>query len=166
MPSNYDRMIDRTQWDKTRHWEMLGPETAQEWQWLKSGFIATGPRVRFRQLGGFFQIWPALSSNEYLGMEYVSKYGVFASGDTTPSKSSFTVDTDTCIWPDELMVSALKASYFSVKGFDASNLSADMMRELSIAKANDGGSRNLSFAPVSQNILIGPNNVPDSLYGQ
>ena len=35
MPSDFDRPVDRTQWDKTRHWEMIGPDTAQQWQWLK-----------------------------------------------------------------------------------------------------------------------------------
>ncbi len=48
MPSDFDRLIDRTDWDKSQHWEMLGPETAQQWQWLKSGFISSGPRIRFR----------------------------------------------------------------------------------------------------------------------
>jgi hypothetical protein len=26
MPSDFDRKIDRTQWDKSKHWEALGPE--------------------------------------------------------------------------------------------------------------------------------------------
>ena len=47
LPAAYDRLIDRTDWDKTQHWEMLGPETMQQVQWLKSGFISTGPRVRY-----------------------------------------------------------------------------------------------------------------------
>ncbi len=51
MPSDYDRLIDDTDWDKSRHWGILGPETAQQWQWLKSGYISTGPRMRFRVLG-------------------------------------------------------------------------------------------------------------------
>src|ERR1051325_3557590 len=38
-PTDYDSPIDRTQWDKSRHWEMLGPETNQQWEWLKSGYI-------------------------------------------------------------------------------------------------------------------------------
>ena len=98
MPSDYDRPIDRTHWDKSKHWEMLGPETAQQWQWLKSGYISTGPRIRFRLLGGFFQIWPAVTTPEYLGLEYISKnWAANASG---TGKSSFTVDTDTCIYPD------------------------------------------------------------------
>jgi len=168
-PVDFDRVVNRTQWDKTKHWEMMGPETAQEWQWLKSGYIATGPRVRFRQLGGFFQIWPAMASSEYLGMEYISKYwatsaAAYAAG-SGPDKASFTVDTDVCIWPDELMIAGLKAAYFGVKGFDDTAFKADFGRQLSIAKATDGGARTLSFAPGYPGVLITPANVPDSGYG-
>lgn len=164
-PSDFDRMIDRTQWDKTKHWEMMGPETAQEWQWLKSGYIATGPRIRFRQLGGYFQLWPAVSANEYLGLEYVSKNGVIASGDVQPSKQQFSVDTDTCIWNDQLMIAGFKMAYFLAKGFDSAPYIADYQRELGIAKATEAGSRNLSFAPGYPGVLITPANIPDSGYG-
>ena len=34
LPTAYDRLIDRTDWDKTQHWEMLGPETPQQMAWL------------------------------------------------------------------------------------------------------------------------------------
>ena len=162
-PADFDRQIDRTQWDKTRHWEMLGPESAQQWQWLKSGFIATGPRLRFRRMGGFFQIWPPIASAEYLGWEYVSN--AWAQDTTGAGKSSFTVDTDTCIFPDRLMVLGLKLKYFEVKGFDTTALSRDYQDELSIAMANDMGSETLSFAPQLSQQLIGVANLPDTGYG-
>ena len=162
-PSGFDRPIDRTQWDKTKHWEMLGPETAQQWQWLKSGFISTGPRVRFRRLGGTFQIWPPIVANELLGMEYVSnQWAVSLAG---AGKSSFTVDTDTCVFPDRLMVLGLKLKYFAVKGFDTTRLDREYESELSIAKANDMGSQTLSFAPRLSQTLIGVASIPDTGYG-
>jgi hypothetical protein len=162
-PADFDRQIDRTQWDKTKHWEMLGPESAQQWQWLKSGFIATGPRLRFRRLGGTFQIWPPIASAEYLGMEYVSSN--WAASATGTGKPSFTVDTDTCIFPDRLMVLGLKLKYFAVKGFDTTDLRQDYSDELSIAMANDMGSETLSFAPQLSQMLIGVANLPDTGYG-
>lgn len=165
LPSDFDRVIDRTQWDKTKHWEMMGPETAQEWQWLKSGYIATGPRIRFRQLGGYFQTWPAIAANELLGMEYISQNWAISNGIFAPDKSAFSADNDSCVWPDELMIAGLKYSYFDIKGFDASKLEATFARQLGIAKAADGGSRTLSFAPDSPTVLITPANIPDSNYG-
>lgn len=165
LPSDFDRLIDKTDWDKSKHWEMMGPETNQQWQWLKSGFISTGPRLRYRVLGGFFQIWPPSGIADYLGFEYVSKNWVLATADVvTPSKTSFTVDTDTCIFPDRLMVIALKHKYFLVKGFGDVYLS-EYNRQLDIAKANDGGSPTLSMAPRRTEVLITQQNVPDSGYG-
>ncbi len=165
-PTDFDRLKDKTDWDKTKHWEMLGPETGQQWQWLKSGFISTGPRIRYRMLGGFFQIWPQSGIADVLGLEYISKNWVLsASAVVTPDKGSFTVDTDTCIFPDRLMVEGLKHLYFQVKGFGDVYLQG-FARQLDIAKANDGGSPTLSMAPRASEVLITQQNVPDSGYGQ
>jgi hypothetical protein len=163
MPSDYDRQIDRTHWDKSKHWEMLGPETAQQWEWLISGYISTGPRIRYRIFNNLFQIWPLVTTSEVLGFEYISNgWATSAAG---VAKSSFTVDTDTCIFPDNLMVLALKKKYFEIKGFDASAFNRDYMTELQIAKANDGGSLTLSMNPRISSILIGWEQIPDSGYG-
>ena len=163
LPSDFDRQINRTHFDKSKRWEMLGPESAQQWQWLKSAYISTGPRIRYRILGGYFQIWPILSTPEYLGFEYISNGWVTSASGTT--KSSFTVDTDTCIFPDRLMVLGLKMKYFEIKGFDATAFTRDFQDQLSIAKANDAGAATLSFSPRISSVLIGWENVPDSGYG-
>jgi hypothetical protein len=164
MPSDYDRSIDDTQWDKSKHWRMQGPATPQQWQLLKSGFIATGPRITFRRIGGYFEIWPRVVASEYLGFEYISN--AWTSDSTGTAKTSFTVDTDTCIFPDRLMVLGLKKKYFEVKGFDTTAYSMDYSEQLNIAKANDAGSMKLSFAPRSKSIYINQANLPDGSYGQ
>jgi hypothetical protein len=163
MPADYDRSIDRTQWDKTKHWEMLGPETAQQWETLLSGFVATGPRVRFRILGNLFQIWGVSGTTDTLGFNYVSKYWASATDGT--AKGSFTVDTDTCMFSDRLMVLGLKLKYFEIKGFDTTALYRDYTAELDISKANDGGSAILSMNARSPGQLIGWVNIPDTNYG-
>lgn len=162
MPSDYDRQIDNTHWDKTQHWQMLGPETAQQWEWLVSGYISTGPRVRYRIFGSYFQIWPPQGVTHLLGFEYISN--TWALSTLGVPKTSFTVDTDTCIFPDRLMVLGLKHKYFQVKGF-GDVYKDDYEAEMSIAKANDAGSPTLSMAPRPSNILIGWENIPDSGYG-
>jgi hypothetical protein len=163
-PADYDRQIDRTQWDKSKHWEMLGPETSQEWQWLVSGYISTGPRIRWRQLDGKFQIWPAVTSNEYLGLEYVSKNWARSAAGT--GKYTLTANDDTTIFSDQLMIVGLKMRYFDVKGFDASGFTVEFARLLNIAKAAEVSGRTLSFAPTVSNVLITPQNIPDSGFGQ
>ena len=163
LPADFETITDRTQWDKSKHWEMLGPEDAQQWQWLKSGYISTGPRVRWRILDGQFQIWPIMNTQEYLGWEYRSKG--WARSDTGAIKNSFTADTDTTVYDDRLMVLATKLKYFQVKSFDTTALSQDYQRYLSVIKANDKGAPNLSFAPYPSKVLIGYANIPDTGYG-
>lgn len=162
LPSDWDRQIDRTHWDKTQHWEMLGPETAQQWEWLTSGYISSGPRVRYRIFGNFFQIWPPQGTAHTLGFEYMSN--AWAANAVGTAKSSFTVDTDTCIFNDRLMVLCLKHQYFLAKGLGDIHLQS-YLGELNLAESNDSGSPTLSMAPTISQVLIGIANVPDSGYG-
>lgn len=162
-PADYQRIIDRTQWDKSKHWEMLGPESPQQWQWLKSGYIATGPRIRWRILGNAFQIWPAVSTSEYLGFEYVSKYWVI-DGNGVP-KGSFTADSDTCLFDTRLMVAGLKLKYWGIKGFETQLLEDEYTDMLAAIKGEEQGAPMLSMAPRLSSVLLGPENIPDSNYG-
>ena len=163
LPPDYETITDNTHWDKTKHWQMLGPVDAQQWQWLKSGYISTGPRVRWRILGGEFQIWPPYNTQEYLGFEYRSKGFVRnTAGDVL---NSFQADTDTTVLDDTVIVLATKLKYFQIKSFDTTSLYQDYMRYLNVAKANDKGSATLSFAPQPSAVLIGWANIPDTGFG-
>lgn len=163
LPPDFEAITDRTQWDKTKHWEALGPEDAQQWQWLKSGYISTGPRIRWRILDNQFQVWPPMNTNEYLGWEYKSKG--WARSVIGAVKNSFTADDDTTVLDDRIMVLSTKLKYWTIKGFDTTGLMQEFQRYLSIAKANDKGAPNLSFAPYPSKVLIGYANIPDTGYG-
>ena len=163
MPADYYSTVNRTHWDKSKRWEMLGPESPQQWEWLLSGYISTGPRIRWRLLGKYFQIWPGMNGGELLGFEYRSKAWAEAA-DGTP-KNSFTADDDTCIYPDRLMVLGTKLKYFEAKGFDTTALYRDYLMEFETAVAQDTAAANLSFAPRPGTVLIGYDNIPDSGYG-
>ena len=163
LPPDFERITNRTQWDKTKHWEALGPEDAQQWQWLKSGYISTGPRIRWRILDNQFQVWPPMNTQEYLGWEYKSKG--WARSPTGIVQNSFTADNDTSVLDDRLIVLMTKLKYFQVKSFDTTALQQDYFRYLSVCKAQDKGAPNLSFAPYPSKVLIGYANIPDTGYG-
>jgi hypothetical protein len=163
LPFDFERITNRTQWDKTKHWEALGPEDAQQWQWLKSGYISTGPRIRWRILDNQFQVWPPMNTNEYIGWEYKSKG--WARSATGVVKNSFTADSDTTVLDDRVIVLSTKLKYFQIKSFDTTSLIQDYQRYLSVAKAQDKGAPNLSFAPYPSKVLIGYANIPDTGYG-
>jgi len=164
-PTDFDRPVDRTHWDTSQRWEMLGPETMQQMSWLKSGYISTGPRLRYISFGNFFQIWPPQGVSKWLQFDYISKYWVYATGGTATTKQTFTVDTDVCIFPDAMMYALIRLKYFEIKGFDTTALQGKYDIQLDLAKGHDGGSQDLSMAPVLSNVLIGWENLPDSGYG-
>jgi hypothetical protein len=163
LPTDFENITNRTQWDKTKHWEALGPEDAQQWQWLKSGYISTGPRIRWRILDNQFQVWPPMNTNEYIGWEY--KSNGFVRGADGAVKTSFTADSDTTVLDDRVVVLLTKMKYWGIKGFDTTVVAQDYQRYLTVAKANDKGAPNLSFAPYPSKVLIGYANIPDTGYG-
>ena len=118
-------------------------------------------------MGDYFQIWPVVVGNEYLGFEYVSKYWVLGAGNANniANQGSYTADTDTAIFPDRLLVTGLKLRYLDAKGFDSTAAQIAYATQLSIARANDSGSATLSMAPRPANVLISIDNAPDSGYG-
>jgi hypothetical protein len=163
MPADYQRMVNKTQYNKSNRWSIIGPKDAQEWQWLKASYVTTGPRMRFRIAGNKFVVWPMPSSQVVLGFEYQS--GSWVVDQSGAYKQRFTADTDTSLFPDRLMVLGTKLKYFEIKGFDTTTLYADYNRELSKFKAQDAGADTLSLAPRYPNILLTQNNLPDTGFG-
>jgi len=165
-PTDFDRLVDDTQWDKSQNWPVYGPETGQQWQWLKSGFVASSPIYRFRQLGSLFQVWPPLGAQDYVGFEYISKYWVAATGTTALTKTAYAVDTDTGVFPDRLMITGLKYRFSQSQGMArAEAYEKEWVRQLNIAKAADAGGQKLSLAPRMSSTLLNYSNIPDSGMG-
>jgi len=163
MPSDFDRLIDNTDWDKTNNWPIVGPNTPQQWQWLKGGMISTAPRARFRVYGNLFVIWPPLGSENFMRFEYVSNFWVATASGGTPSKSSYTIDADASVFPDRVMVTGLKMRYAQANGMDwlAQSLSGEYARQLSISKANDAGSQTLNMGARQYERLLNQNNIQE-----
>jgi len=163
MPSDFERIVNKTQYDRTNRWAIVGPKDPQEWQWLKNSYISTGPRIRYRIIGNKFTIWPLPSARHNLGFEYQSNAWVRAN-DGTP-KTRFSNDSDTCLFPDRLMVLGTKLKYFEIKGFDTGQLYDAYSRELSKFKSAESGADTLSLSPQWADPLLTMNQVPDTGYG-
>ena len=161
LPGGYDRMISDTNWDRTDHWRNLGPKSSQDWQFLQGGIISIGPRERYRIYNNKFRIFQALTTVYNFSFEYVSNYWVCATGSDQGSKSAYTADTDTSIFPDDLMLAGLKFYFLKAKKLDYAIELGEFMRALSYCKAQDQPVSAMSLAPVGMNQLVGPWSVQD-----
>lgn len=79
LPSDFDRMLPYTQWDRANEWRLRGPLSPQDWQFVKSGVAEEGPRrdYRIKPESGtnkfFLSPTPAAAeAGETLAFEYVS----------------------------------------------------------------------------------------------
>jgi hypothetical protein len=176
LPEDFARPITQTEWDQTNKWPMIGPASPQQWQYLKSGILSTGPRERFRLVGDAIDIWPVPGANTgggglplplTLSYYYVSK-GWVINGDWLENPASLPVrlnkavkDTDSCIFDDRLMISGVKFRFYAAKGFDTTSFAADWQSNLDDAIAQDQGAPILSLARSPQFPLITIANIPD-----
>jgi len=161
LPSGYDRMISDTNWDRTDHWRNLGTKSSQDWQFLQGGIISIGPRERYRIYNGKFRIFQALTTVYNFSFEYVSNYWVCAAGSSEGTKKEFTADSDTCVFPDDLMMAGLKFYFLKAKKLDYGIELGEFTRALSYNKAQDVPVPSMSLAPVGMNQLVGPWSVQD-----
>ncbi len=78
LPSDYEKMVDGTFWNRTDYMRVRGGQTAQQWQQIKSQLVNPGIRDRFRikidtNLGvRRINIDPTPTAVENLVFEYVS----------------------------------------------------------------------------------------------
>lgn len=165
LPTDFGRVISSTQWDRSNQWELKGPISPQGWQVFKSGITSLGPQLRWRLKGNKLNVDPTPTAGNTLAYEYISSYWVMATGDTTPSKALFTDDTDTCIYPDRLMIAGLKLKMWEVKGFDTKAYERDYRYRLSEAMGQDKGNPVLVMGGRMTTHLLNQANVPDTGYG-
>lgn len=182
VPVDFVSFVDDTQWDRGNRWQLRGPLSPQEDQYLRSGIVALTPRRNYRQLGRnapntnivqMFRLFPPPGQNDTPGpmvYEYLSSYWAQSTVTPTPgaysytTKEKFTADTDTCIYDDRLMIEGLKYRFWAAKGFDFSVSLANYEKLTEISMARDGGNPILSLNRRKVPYLITSASVPDGFY--
>jgi len=168
IPADFGWFLNRTMWDRTNHWELIGPVSPQVDEWQRSGIVSVGPRKRWRQVGlpdRCWRIWPPPSATtDYpseLVFEYVSDYWVKAAGGTL--KGSFTVDTDTPVVDPQAVMLGIKWRLWQIKGMQYSAMQQEYLDYVSRTGARDGGSPDLVLGRrrLRDDYLITPYNIPD-----
>lgn len=169
-PADFGRFIGDTWFDRTNHWRLLGPDSPQQDQFVRSGIAALGPRRHFRQLGANannYRIWPPPSELvnpiqlvfEYITTNTITLKGNFlANGDT----AIFVNDTDIPKLDDRAVIMGTKWRFWEQKGFNWKPLRMAYDNYVERLKARDGGSNVLSMVPRDIPFLLDVNNVQDN----
>lgn len=167
LPEDFDRYIGQTWWDRTNHWRLIGPDSPQMDQYLRSGIFATGPRRRWRQVGrrpAAWRIWPppfagGAPAPGALVWEYISKFWAVNSGGTPiPRMDS---DGDEPLLDDQLIILGVKWRMWQIKGFSYAALQQEYIDAVSAKFASDGGIPDLHLNRRAGPFLITDANVQD-----
>lgn len=166
-PSDFLRLLDQTQWNRSEQERLEGPLSAQGWQYLKALSASGTSESWFRVFGTELRLYPTPSSAETVAFEYASSYWVQPTGQTTPTTDAPTDGTDTLWFDRRLLVCAVKLAFRRSKGFDTASVQEDFDRALSRAMGGDGAAPVLSLnhRGVFGQRLIGPDNLPDTGMG-
>lgn len=165
LPSDFDRYIPHTWWDRTNHWMLVGPISPQFDQWQRSGVVTTGPRLRWRQIGvlpNVFRLWPpptASSTPDALVFEYINDGWVLHEDGTFGDE--FTADTDIPLINFRALTLGVKWRMWQIKGFDYGAFQQEYVDFVNREKARDGGMPDLSMTRRKFPYLINSGNVQD-----
>lgn len=146
IPSDFGRYIDETMWNRTTVRPVYGPLSAQQWQREKAGPTFTSVYLGMRFRGNNLLLTPDPTAGQSVYYEYISTKAVLASGDTSPTKTTFTADADTCIstWPDVLMSRGVRWRFLRAKGLDYQQEYQTWIELLQRVASNDGGKPRLN----------------------
>lgn len=170
VPPNFDWFNNRTMWDRTNRWELLGPDSPQTDQWHRSGIVALGPRRHFRKLGAFsstFRIWPPpieIVSPLQLVFEYLSLDAVMVNGSNSNFAQYFTNDLDEPTLPDNAIVTGIEWMFWQRKGFGYIEMKNDWIDYVNREIARDGAAPTLGLVKRWNSLLISPYQIADGYF--
>lgn len=141
--NNFRYIKNETLWDRSTRLVVAGPLDSQDWQKLKALF-ATGPRYRFRIRGNHLLVNPTPPAGSSWFFEYVSKNWILGADGTT-YKQYFTLDTDTIVLPEELVIAGLRWRWLREKGMDYAELFRTYEAQVQDAMSRDGGKPRLAM---------------------
>lgn len=170
-PPGFDWFQNRTMWDRTNHWELIGPSSPQIDQWYNSGIVTNGPRRHFRQLGPFannFRIWPPpfeLKAPLQLVFEYLSINAVNVNNSGTTFAQYFANDADTPLLDDQAIIMGIKWMFWEAKGMGSYvTLQGRWVDYVERLIARDGSAPTLQLAKRVSPIFLSPANVQDGAF--
>lgn len=166
IPEDFDRFIGQTWWDRTNHWRLIGPDSPQMRQYLLSGIFATGPRVRWSQMGrrpGAWVMWPpptSLTTPDALVYEYISRNWCLKEDDTTAN--TMTADTDRPLLDPQGVILDIKWRWRQIKGLEYASYQQEAIDYITALAAVDGGIPDLYLNRQAGPYYISSDNVQDS----
>ncbi len=165
LPTDLEYFVQRTFWDNTYKWELLGPITAQEKQILKYGIIASGPRSKFYIRNNWMYLNPMPATDGSLfAYDYFSNAWCDSAGGT--AQQLWTADDDVYKLDEDCFIQGVKWRFLRAKGLDYTQEKVDYEMDCQRVMSRDAGNRDLPISGGTYGArFLNDGNVPETGYG-
>lgn len=160
LPSDYDRILKETVFNRTSRRRMVGDLTPNQWQETQASLV-TMVNPAFRIKGGYFMISPTPTAAETIAYEYMSKKWCQSSGSV--GQVRWAADIDTGILDEDLMTLGVIWRYRKAKGLDYGEDMATYELEVAKSIMNDGARVRIDTANMERDRIPHAPQVPETL---
>lgn len=167
LPTDFQRFIDQTGWNRTQRMPLIGPVSPQGWQQLQVMTSAGVVDIMYRIVGDQLKLFPAPQADDTISYEFISDLWVSHVGDTEPLTNAPVSGAEQLWFDRRLLVCGVKLRWLRAKGFDTTAAQDDYDRALSRAQGGDGVAPvlNLNRQPFTANRALDLANVPETGFG-
>ena len=169
LPSDYQRMINNTAWDRNQFWQIRGGLTPQQWQVIRSGLYQTArlsSNFRIKQAtdkkSKAFFLDPVPTSVRTLVFEMQSN-GLFYDNAGDPYTGRPAADTSETIFDEEMMTLGIIWRFKMARGFPYLGDREDYQQYRDRTIAQDRAPPTLTVNEMPWRLPIG--NIPDTGFG-
>lgn len=167
LPSDFDRLLPDTEWNRSTYRPIAGPLGPEPWQAIKSGLIGSGvvgQRYRIYKSDSStsrtFRLDPTPSAVETIAFEYISTNWCASSGGT--AQSAWAADTDVNILDRDLLTLGLIVRFKRAVGLEYASEADEYAQIFARTKAQDRPSPTISMVPRPGIRLLDASNVPET----
>jgi hypothetical protein len=157
LPSDFDRLVLETSYNRSDNDILTGPITSSEYQLVNHGMATTGTTEKFRLKAASnalkFELDPTPSSTQTIGFEYVSTQFCQSSGGS--GQAVWTADTDTGILDETTMEMGITWRFKAAHGLEYGEDYKQYQLEVRQAVARNGSSPVLQLDDARK-LIIGP----------
>jgi len=154
LATDFRYIVPDTMWNRDNKRKVVEPLTSSEWQFFQGWSTVNGLNLRGRIRNSLIEFEQTIVSGDNgktIAYEYISTNWSLTSGSSAQQK--FAADDDTSLLDDELLTLGLIWRFRKAKGLPFETDLAEYQKEVSQAKARDGGSRKLRLGGDSVNHL-------------
>lgn len=137
LPSDLDRFIDNSFFNRTTMRAVMGPVTPQYWQAIQAQPALNRVYLAFAKRAGQFLLTPTPPADETIAYEYISD--AWAKSAAGEDQTAFQADDDETYLDERLIRLGVKWRFLQAKGLDYAEAMQTYEQQKELAQARDAG---------------------------